>query len=290
MLSIGFIGAGTTGTALALCLHKQGYKINAVYSRTQASAERLASKISGCEVKQSAQDVLNNCKMIFITTSDDAISNVCQSLKWRDGQYAVHCSGAHSTEVLQHAVKMGAKAGGFHPLQTFAGIEQAIYNIPGSTFALEGDEPLLTELKKMAIDLGGNWIILKPEHKSLYHISAVFISNYLVTLTYIASTIWKTFGVDRVQATNALLPLLKGTLQNIQNIGLPNCLTGPIARGDSGTIKRHIDSLKNEYPELLDCYKILGRNTVPIALAKGKISGESAAVLNKLFNETTEVI
>lgn len=283
MLTIGFIGAGTTGTALALCLYKQGYKINAVYSRTQASAERLASKINGCEVKQSAQDVINNCKMIFITTPDDVILDVCQALKWRNDQYVIHCSGAHSTEILDHAIKMGAKAGGFHPLQTFAGIEQAIYNIPGSTFALEADEPLLTELKKMAISLGGNWIILKPEHKSLYHISAVFISNYLVTLTYIASTIWKTWDIDQSQAINALLPLLKGTLQNIQNIGLPNCLTGPIARGDSGTIKKHIDSLKDKYPELLDCYKILGKNTIPVALAKGKINEKSAAILYEIF-------
>jgi predicted short-subunit dehydrogenase-like oxidoreductase (DUF2520 family) len=178
--------------------------------------------------------------------------------------------------------------GGFHPLQTFASIEQAIENIPGSTFALEAVEPLLTTLKKMAEDLGGNWITLKAADKVAYHAAAVFASNYTVTLMKIATDLWKTFSIPADQATKALLPLIRGTLHNIETIGIPQCLTGPIARGDKGTIRKHLDAIRQKSPELLYPYKELGLQTIPIALAKGKIKKQQARELEILLkNQVT---
>jgi len=79
----------------------------------------------------------------------------------------------------------------------------------------------------------------------------VLSCNYLVTLVKLATDLWQTFGVPPEKATHALLPLLKGTLRNIENVGIPNCLTGPIARGDAGTIKKHIKKLEKVSPEIL---------------------------------------
>jgi predicted short-subunit dehydrogenase-like oxidoreductase (DUF2520 family) len=105
--------------------------------------------------------------------------------------------------------------GGFHPLQTFAGVKQAIENIPGSTFALEAEEPLLATLKDMATALGGRWIRLKAGDKVAYHAAAVFASNYLVTLVKMSTDLWQTFSIPADQATRALLPLIRGTLNAI---------------------------------------------------------------------------
>jgi predicted short-subunit dehydrogenase-like oxidoreductase (DUF2520 family) len=117
----------------------------------------------------------------------------------------------------------------------------------------------------------------------LYHAAAVFACNYLVTLMKMATDLWQTFGVSTPEATRALLPLLRGTLNNLENIGLPNCLTGPIARGDLGTINRHLEALEQSAPALLPTYRDLGLQTIPIALGKGKIDSKRAEEMRQLL-------
>ncbi|MCJ7807185.1 MAG: DUF2520 domain-containing protein, partial [Dehalococcoidia bacterium] len=109
--------------------------------------------------------------------------------------------------------------------------------------------------------------------------------NYLVTLVKLATDLWQSFGVSSQQATRSLLPLLRGTLNNIDNVGIPDCLTGPIARGDSGTIKKHISALERSAPGILSTYRELGLQTIPIALAKGKIDNEKGNELQALLKE-----
>jgi len=285
MLKVSFIGAGTVGTALAVLLSRKGYEVTSVYSRSRSSAEKLAAEVSGCRVAISSQEAADATDLVFITTPDDAIPDVVSCVKWQKGRGVVHCSGADSTGILEPARKSGAMIGGFHPLQTFAGTRQAIENIPGSTFALEAEEPLLTTLKKMAEDLGGPWITLKAEDKVAYHTAAVFASNYLVTLVKMATDLWKTFSIPTDQATRALLPLMHGTLHNIETIGIPHCLTGPIARGDAGTINKHLDMLQKKAPALIFPYKELGLQTIPVALAKGKINKKRAVELEMILKK-----
>ena len=279
MLKLGFIGAGTVGTALAARLSQSGYPVAAVASRNQASAQKLSDAVGYCPVFDSNQAAADHAELIFITTPDDAIAPVVKEIQWHSGQSVVHCSGADSVAILEPAKQAGAETGAFHPLQTFASVEQAIENMPGSTFALEAEEPLLAALKEMATALGGNSVVLKASDKVLYHTSAVIACNYLVTLVKMASDLWQSFGVPPQKATQALLPLLRGTLHNIEAIGIPNCLTGPIARGDIGTINKHLDALSQTAPHLLPSYRELGLQTVPIALAKGKIDNNKAKEL-----------
>jgi predicted short-subunit dehydrogenase-like oxidoreductase (DUF2520 family) len=283
MLKLGFIGAGTVGTALAARLAGRGYPVIAVSSRSRTSDQRLAQAASGCQIFDSNQAVADNAELIFITTPDDAIASVAAEVNWHPGQSVVHCSGADSVDILQPAREAGAKVGAFHPLQTFASLQQAMENIPGSTFALEAEEPLLGTLKDMAIALEGQWVELKSSDKVLYHAAAVLACNYMVTLTKLATDLWQTFGVPPPKATKALVPLLRGTLHNIETIGIPQCLTGPIARGDVGTINKHLDALKSTAPHLVSTYRELGRQTIPIAVAKGKINQSQAQELQNIL-------
>ena len=276
MIDLGFIGAGTVGTALAFLLSSKGYRVTSASSRNLASAENLAKAVDGCHPFSNNQDVVDTAELVFITTSDDAIAKVASQVKWRTGQSAVHCSGADSTDILEPAKKAGARVGVFHPLQSYASVAQAIENTPGSTFALEAEEPLLTTLKDIAIAIGGHWIELKASDMAAYHTAAVIAGNYLTTLVKSATDLWQTFSIPPEQATRALLPLLRGTLNNIDAMGIPLCLTGPIARGDTGTIEKHIDTLQRLAPHLLAAYQELGLQTIPIALAKGKINEQQA--------------
>ncbi|MDP2730692.1 MAG: DUF2520 domain-containing protein [Dehalococcoidales bacterium] len=286
MLKLGFIGAGTVGTALAIRLSEKGYQVVAVSSRSQSSAEKLAQAIKGCHAVNSNQAVADAAELVFITTPDGAIPLVASEVKWHAGQNVAHCSGADSTATLEPARKAGARVGAFHPLQTFASVQQAIDNIPGSTFAIEAKEPLLTSLKEMTDALNGRWIELKAGDKVAYHAAAVIACNYLVTLVKLATDLWQTFNVPTNEASRALLPLLRGTINNIENVGIPQCLTGPIARGDSGTIKKHLDALEKVAPSVLSTYRELGRQTIPIALAKGRIDEQQARELKTLLSET----
>jgi len=284
MLKTGFIGAGTTGTALAVRLSQKGCPVVAVASRTLSSAQKLAALVPDCRVYHTAQDVAEAAELVFITTPDDVIAQVCAEVQWRGVNSVVHCSGAHSVDILGSAKELGAAVGSFHPLQTFADVDQAIRNLPGSTFALEAEEPLLTTQKELTRLLNGNWVVLKPGDKVLYHVAAVFACNYLVTLVKLALDLWLNFGVSSKEATRALLPLLEGTINNISNIGLPDCLTGPVARGDSGTIERHLSALETRSLDLLTAYKELGLQTIPIALAKGKVSEQKAEEMKALLS------
>ena len=285
MLKLGFIGAGTVGTALAVRLRSKGYQVVAVSSRSEASAKNLAQAVSGCQAFNSNQAVVDAAELVFITTPDDAIASVASQIQWHSGQSVVHCSGADSTDLLESAKKLGAHVGVFHPLQTFAGVRQAIENMPGSTFALEAEEPLLKTLEEMATALGGQWIELKASDKVAYHAAAVIACNYLVTLVKLATDLWQTFAIPPQQATRALLPLIRETVNNIDTIGIPQCLTGPIARGDSGTIKKHLDALEKIAPALLSTYKELGLQTIPIALAKGRINQHQAQELETILKQ-----
>ena len=283
MIKIGFIGAGTVGTALAVRLAEKGYPVIAVASRSKSSADKLAASVPGCRAHDKKQAVADVADLVFITTPDDAIVQVASELKWHSGQSVIHCSGAHSLDVLEPVKRDGAQAGAFHPLQTFANVAHAIKNIPGSTFALEAEGELLETLKKMAQDLDGTWVKLGAGDKVLYHAAAVIACNYLVTLMKISTDLWQTFDVSTPEATKALLPLLRGTLNNLENIGLPNCLTGPIARGDLGTIRKHLEALEKSAPALLSAYRELGLQTIPVALGKGKIDSKRAEEMRQLL-------
>ncbi len=282
--TIGFIGAGTLGTALAMSLRERGYRVAAVASRTAASAQRLAARVPGCRAFPTLQGVVDACDLVLLTVPDDAIAPVAQSLAWRTGQGVVHCSGAKSLDVLESAQAQGAVAGSLHPLQTFGSVEQALESLPGSAFALEGAAPLLGSLKGMVEALGGVPLVLPPGSRPLYHASAVMVCGYLVALADRASGLWETFGVDRRQALEALLPLMEGTLESLRKNGVPQATTGPLVRGDVETVRSHLRALEERAPRLLPLYCRLGLETLELADAKAHLESERKQELEALLS------
>jgi predicted short-subunit dehydrogenase-like oxidoreductase (DUF2520 family) len=171
-------------------------------------------------------------------------------------------------------------------LQTFASIAQAVENLPGSTFAIEAEEPQFGVLKDMAIKLNGDWLELKAEDKALYHASACIACTYFYTLMQVATDLWRNWGKSNAEAIKAMMPMLQGALNNLSNVGLPKALTGPIARGDLMTIRKHLSALEKKAPGMLPLYKELGNWTIPIGLAKGTLSEERARELRVLLKDT----
>ncbi|APV44344.1 putative oxidoreductase [Dehalogenimonas formicexedens] len=281
-LRIGFIGAGKVGNTLAMALVKAGYSVNAVTSNDVSSAYKMADKLPSAVVFDSPEEMGSACDLIFITTPDSVISEIAASIPFHPGLMICHTAAAVAVSALDGLKKSGALTGVFHPLQAIGSKNAEI--LPGITFAIEADEPLLTILRQMAVRLDGRTIALKENDRVLYHASAIFASNYLVTLVSLAAELWQGFGTSE-QAVRALMPLMRGTLDNVEQIGIPECLTGPVARGDIDSIKLHLEALVEHAPTVLDVYRILGLHTVPIALAKGGIDREKADRLLQILEK-----
>ena len=279
---VGFIGAGRVGTALAVALHAAGYPVVSVSSRTYASAEALATKLPGCRAFESAQDVVDAAELVFLTVPDDAIRSVAGALRWRAGVSVVHTSGSASRAVLEAATAQGAETGSLHPLQTFARVNAPI-RLEGVVFGVEAEGALEATLNRLVADLGGTAIALRSEDKALYHAAAVLASNYVVTLSKLATDLWLRLGWERPAALRALLPLMQGAIDNLDAVGLPGALTGPVARGDVETVRRNLLALREAAPEALAAYRELALQTIPIAQAQGGLDDEAAAALRGLL-------
>jgi predicted short-subunit dehydrogenase-like oxidoreductase (DUF2520 family) len=285
---IGFIGAGKVGTALAALLHHRGAVVSAVAGRSPKAGREMALGAGlSASVAQSRAGVLASASIVFLTVPDDAIGPLCDEIAategWKPGQGVVHCSGALPSSVLGAASAQGALVASFHPLQAFANLQAALDNMPGSTFALEGDPVLVAQLSRLAEALGGTPLPMRAEDKTLYHAAAVISSNYLVTLAALASDLLVRQGIapDATAAVRHLVPLLRGTLDNLQAVGLPNALTGPLSRGDAGTITRHLEALEECAPDTADLYRHLARLTLPLAEEKGSVDEEEIGKLRE---------
>jgi predicted short-subunit dehydrogenase-like oxidoreductase (DUF2520 family) len=282
---VAFVGAGKVGTALASLLHERGVDV-AIAGRTAQSGKR-AARTAGLDPER-AKDVaaaVEGARIVFLTVPDDAIEQVCREIAdaggWRPDHGVVHCSGALPSTVLASAETAGAQIASFHPLQAFADVDAAIRQIPGSAFAIEGDPDLAADLDRLAALLGGTAIHLRASQKTLYHAAAAILSNYTVTLAATAADLLVREGLapDANTALGYLLPLLRGTVNNLEALGLPAALTGPIARGDAGTVARHLVALEKCAPEVVDLYRELAEQTIPLAREKAGLTDEAIARL-----------
>jgi len=289
MRRVSIIGAGVVGTALGYLLKNEGYPIVGIASRTLRSAERAREFIGAGEASTDLKAVAIKADIVFITTSDDAIGEVCMRMAsegaFNPESIVFHTCGAFSSKILRPAKDVGALVASLHPLQSLANVNEAVKNIPGSYFCIEGDEPALEVAREIIKVFKGKEIALKVDKKTLYHAGASVASNFLVSTVGFGLELFEAAGINRQEALKALMPLIKGTVKNIENLGIPSALTGPISRGDSGVVEDHLSAISKERPELLKLYTELGRYTVKVAIEKGTIKENDAQRINSLFDK-----
>ena len=281
-MTIGFIGAGRVGTGLATGFSQAGVEVVAVASRSIASARTLAKRVPGARAC-APQEVADDADLVFLTVPDDAIEAVASSVKWRAGSACVHCSGAAELDVLKKAVADGALAGGFHPLHMFGEAGEPPGALAGCAVALAGPDALVEKLERLARALDANPLRLPEGGRALYHAAANFSGAFVVALIQETIALWGKLGIAEADALAALLPLLRGTADNVKKLGAAGGLGSAIARGDAGTLRKHLDVLAREAPDSLDLYRILSLRTIPLALAKGTLKPETAREIAALL-------
>jgi len=284
--AVAILGLGKVGTAVGFLLRQAGYRIVAVASRSKASLTQGLVYTGGKPYLNFSEAALTaNC--IIIATSDDAIAYVCKKISSeggiKPGTKVIHMSGAGGLDLLESAKDAGACVACIHPLQSFADVESAIRNIPGSTFGITSGDEIKAWSVQVVRDLGGVPFFISDADKPLYHAAACIASNYLTTLIHMVEEIYQSLGLSREDAIRAVWPLVMGTIGNIESKGTVQALTGPVARGDAGTIRKHAEALRQKLPYLLQAYSALGILTCDVGLKKKTLSPENARLIKELL-------
>jgi predicted short-subunit dehydrogenase-like oxidoreductase (DUF2520 family) len=288
---IAIIGAGNVGTALAVLFQNAGHEITGIASRSEKSA-LLAAERTGVPHDTDPARFTADAGVVFITTPDRAIASVCDQIVSAGGissrTVVAHTSGAHSSAILASARAAGAGTMSFHPLQTFANADAGISNLPGSFITVEGSEEALPVARQLVADLDCRVLEIPTDGKPLYHAAACIVCNYFTTLLGFGLKVMEAAGVPGEDALPALFPLIEGTLRNIGRVGPTQALTGPIARGDSGTVATHLEAMAVTIPEAIPLYKHLGQATVRVAKNKGTLGEPERRELLKMLGGVHE--
>jgi predicted short-subunit dehydrogenase-like oxidoreductase (DUF2520 family) len=287
-LRIGFVGAGRVAQTLAQAFAQANQPVAAVHSRNPQTAQLLQSRVPTAEILPHPQAVADACDMVFLTVSDDAIAPVCRTLTWGSHHRVVHCSGATEVAALDPARAAGASTGGFHPMQMFANPDVALKGLPGCTVGIEAEPALQRELEALARCIGCVPLILPSGVRALYHASAYYVGPFLIALLQEGVELWKSFGAGEAEALRAMVPLLRGTTAAVLDGGLANGMGGCVARGDVGTIQKHLAALDRHFPASGVLYRELALRNIPLGLARGTLAPERAADIERVLARPVE--
>jgi predicted short-subunit dehydrogenase-like oxidoreductase (DUF2520 family) len=290
--SVFIMGAGVVGTALAVRLAGAGVSVTGLHGRQIELPGGVRASSGAVEVVRSTGEIpqiLSEADAVIISVRDDRIPEVAARLvsegRLRRGQILLHTSGANpARSILAAAVPHVRAVGTLHPLVSFADARVAVEGLREVAFGIEGDEPARALAKRIVRALGAHAVILEAENLALYHAGAVMASNYVVALADTAQSLLIKAGVPADQALPVLIPLLSSVVQNLAQVGLPGALTGPVERGDVTVVERHLGTLAARAPELLELYRLVGRDVLRLAREKASMDPSSAARLEALFS------
>jgi predicted short-subunit dehydrogenase-like oxidoreductase (DUF2520 family) len=286
-LSVGVVGAGRVGVVLAAALAGAGHRVVAVSAVSDASRRRAAEVLPGVPVLP-PPDVLAAAELVLLTVPDDVLPGLVEGLAAagdvKAGQLVVHTSGRYGVAVLDPATRAGALPLALHPAMTFTGRREDLARLSGACFGITAPEPLHPIAEALVVEMGSDPQWVAEEARPLYHAALAGGANHLATLVNESVDLLHRCGVSEAQ--RMLAPLLGAALDNALRSGDAS-LTGPVARGDAGTVAAHVRELRAVSPDTAAAYVAMARLTADRALAAGLLKPEAAeALLDVLAQET----
>lgn len=252
------IGPGRAGMSVALAALQAGHVPVGVLGRetARAAADRLDCPVLAWE------DPLPPRDLTIVAVRDDAIAGVAASITPPRGGLVFHLSGLTTVDVLRPLASAGAALGAFHPLQTLPDPQRGAAALAGCHVAISASsEEAFAGLAAFAQSLDATPFRLADSQKPLYHAAAAASSNYLVTVLALAFELFSAAGVDPGVAR----PLVDSVVNNVFDSGPRAALTGPIARGDVGTVAAQRAAVAKLSAELEEAFVTLGRLTAEVA-------------------------
>ncbi len=285
-LAVGVVGAGRVGPALACALQQAGHRPVAVSGVSDTSVRRAGRMLPDVPLVPPAQ-VLELADLVLLTVPDDALPSLVEGLAEtgavRPGQLLVHTSGRYGTSVLDPARRAGALPLALHPAMTFTGTEVDVQRLAGCSFGVTAPEELRLAAEALVIEMGGEPEWIAEENRPLYHAALALGANHLVTLVAQSMELLAKAGVEHPD--RMLGPLLGAALDNALRSG-DAALTGPVARGDAGTVAAHVSELRRHAPGAVAGYLAMARTTADRALAHGLLKPELAEDLLGVLADT----
>jgi predicted short-subunit dehydrogenase-like oxidoreductase (DUF2520 family) len=281
-LSVGVIGAGRVGAVLGAALARVGHRVVAASGVSRASRER-AAELLGLECSDSFE-VAGRSQLLLIAVPDDALPPLVEALAEAGavptGALVAHTSGRYGTAVLEPLTRSGALPLALHPVMTFTGTRVDLARLSGACFGITAPDPLRPVAEALVVEMGADPQWVAEEHRVLYHAALANGANHLVTLVAQSADL---LGVAGVENPSRLLgPLLGAALDNALRSG-DHALTGPVARGDAGTVGAHVAAIGQVSPQAAAAYVAMARLTADRALAAGLLdSGDAAGLLDVL--------
>ncbi len=286
--AIGLIGAGRAGVGLALALAQAGYSVS-LHGRKKKNLPAPLTLTIGDGT--TPPPWLGDISVVILAVRDDAITPLAASLaKSRaisERQVVLHLSGAQGQEALGPLVTSRAALGSLHPLQTIVEPERTPARLKGAWAAVEGMPRAVQAGETIARDLGMHPFHIATKAKAIYHAGAVFASNYLVVVEAVAQRLLRHAGLSDADAWAALRPLVEGTFENLGRYEPREALTGPVVRGDTATIVRHLESLAIDDAKL---YRALGRAALELAQKQGMDEATASRVADALATDLPPVL
>lgn len=287
---VAIIGAGKVGSVLGRILADAGVPVVAVVSRSRSSARRCARFVRCKHFSTSLQDLPSETSLILITTPHSAVEPVAVALSQlehlRFGRLSVcHASGMLTAEALAPLAERGATVFSFHPLQTFPrdfDPADIVGSVAGIYYGIDGTSKAVAAARRLAAQLGGHTIDVPPEMRVFYHAACVVASNHLTGLLAALETMYGKLGNKRKGFFPVFKPIIMATLNNVESTSPVQALSGPVARGGTGTVARHFEAVRRYAPELLPYFASMTDETITLAARKGSLPAEQVEEMRRL--------
>ncbi|WP_084125519.1 Rossmann-like and DUF2520 domain-containing protein [Demequina sp. NBRC 110054] len=280
-LAIGVVGAGKVGAVLGALLREAGHEVVAASGSSEASIDRMEALLPGVPRKD-PDEVVRASDLVLLTVPDDAIEQLVAGLAtlgaWRAGQLVVHCAGRHGTGILADAAAAGAIPLAIHPAMTFTGTSLDRARLRDAAFAVTASAPVLPIAQALAVEMGGEPVVVAASDRAAYHAALVHGANHVVTAVAQASAVLARIGFEN--PGRVLGPLTHASVDGALGDapGAVTTLTGPVVRGDSGTVAAHLAALAGT-PETLVAYRAMAQATADLAFAGGRLGPDGYAAV-----------
>lgn len=288
-LTVGVIGAGRVGATLGAALTAAGHRVIAASGTSDASTTRIDRLLPDTAHLPPAQVARAATDLLLIAVPDDAIAAVTRGLAddgaLRQGQIVAHTSGAHGLAPLAPAVARGARPLALHPAMTFTGRPEDLARLRGISYGVTASDDLHPFVTRLVDRLGGAVEWIRDDDRALYHASLAHGANHLITLVNDALDRLRDAGVRHPE--RVLAPLLRASLENALAFG-DAALTGPVSRGDAGTVARHLAELTAVAPDSVAAYRALARRTADRAISAGRLRPVDAEPLLDVLADARE--
>lgn len=259
--AVALIGAGRVASAFGRALAERGHRIASVAAATHASAEALAARLGARPA--SAPRATAAADLVVIAVPDDALDAVVEEIapSVRAGAWVAHTCGRLGAGALRPC---GPNVAAVHPATPVAAADASLEGVPFGVTCADHAWPFAWWLVH---ELRGAPVRVREEDRVLYHAALVIASNFTVGLAQDAIAL---------SAKEIVVPLLRATVSNLERMDPRDALTGPIVRGDAGTVRAHVDALEKMAPEMVDAYRANSARLVEHATASGRIGGDAA--------------